>query len=1020
MVNLKSKIWMGLFLVLFMAAAGFASTGLKVEPDLALALEKAGDQDMVRVVVLLNPRHDLDAMSELVTGLDKQTRRQILWELMEEASQESQENILTKLYQEEQLENATRIRPMVIANGVAIEAKPNVIYDLAVREDVYTIIHTPIKYLLPEHTENPTTSQLDDLDELAWGVNTIGAPAVWAEGFTGEDVLLAVIDTGVRYTHHDLEDHLWDGGLEYPNHGYDFFNDDNNPIDDHSHGTHCAGSALGDGTAGTQSGVAPDATLMCLKVLNSWGGGGWDATWLALDFVLEQGVDVTSISLGLNQEPTTTRRTFREHFDALNIAGIVSCVAGGNERGWYPPVDNIGTPGNTPSPWRNPDEVEVGARSGVITVGATHIGDGYASFSSEGPVTWASVTPWSDWPYGGGHVGLIKPDVSAPGENIKSLDYQSDTGYLDGWDGTSMATPHVAGLVALMLSKSDDLEPMEIDSLLQTTSLDLGPAGKDNDYGAGRVQAYEAVDAVITERGIISGIVSDANTGAPIQGAMVRFNGTGRYAVSDPFGAYMVEVPIRPLTMYVDQPPYEFYEETNILLEIDENRTIDISLNVGLFQIEPTELNLELEPGADGSINFDISNIGTALMDVRLQLSPDTTEFLWLDSLFEYNMTDVLGDGRLRGVKHIDGHFYISGSNDFDNPNKIYVVNENNELVNTLDQPGDDGIGMYDLAYDGSLIWGCVADSLIALNPEDGSQVKSFASPYYPTKALAFDPNQNVMWACESLRDVVSVDTATGEILQTWEFSELIQGMDWNADDPDGFNLYIGCKVNDDQRAIYRMNVETGEVDFLENLPDNSGDRDLTGFTLAKGYGMYYIAAVGLLNVNTGDVLKGYQIEKTVGWAELDANEFSLEAGNQQQMGLGIHTGTLPMDMYNVYLLASHNTLAEQTVIPLNLNVYSGADENVSTIPESFELSTPYPNPFNATTSVKFAMAQTGHVAVKVFDVLGREVVTLQNGQLEAGRYIMPLQMNDFASGVYFVRMEAGSFVSAKKVVLMK
>jgi serine protease AprX len=73
--------------------------------------------------------------------------------------------------------------------------------------------------------------------------------------------------------------------------------------------------------------------------------------------------------------------------------------------------------------------------------------------------------------------------------NIKSCAYNNITGYLDGWDGTSMATPHTAGVVALMLQKNPELTPLEIDSILETTAIDLGSAGKDNDFGAGRIDA---------------------------------------------------------------------------------------------------------------------------------------------------------------------------------------------------------------------------------------------------------------------------------------------------------------------------------------------------------------------------------------------------------------------------------------------------------------------------------------------------------------------------------------------------
>ena len=106
--------------------------------------------------------------------------------------------------------------------------------------------------------------------EIAWNVTKVNADDVWGLGYTGDGVLVAVLDTGVRYTHVDLADHMWTHA-SYPNHGYDFVNDDNDPWDEgggaDGHGTHCAGTIAGDGTAGSQTGMAPDAEIMALKIL---------------------------------------------------------------------------------------------------------------------------------------------------------------------------------------------------------------------------------------------------------------------------------------------------------------------------------------------------------------------------------------------------------------------------------------------------------------------------------------------------------------------------------------------------------------------------------------------------------------------------------------------------------------------------------------------------------------------------------------------------------------------------------
>jgi PKD repeat protein len=330
--------------------------------------------------------------------------------------------------------------------------------------------------------------------EITWNVTKVNAPAVWSLGYTGTGIKVGVLDTGVNYNHVDLADHMWTDP-SYPNHGYDFANSDNNPMDDHGHGTHCAGTVAGDGTAGSQTGMAPNATIIALKVLDAGGSGQESGVWAAIQFIVDHGGDVISMSLGWQQAWNPDRLSWRNSFNNALAAGVISSVAAGNE-GTSPGVpNNLRTPGDVPPPWLHPDQTLTGGVSGVVSVGATDINDAIASFSSRGPVTWSTINPFNDYAYNPG-MGLIRPDISAPGDNIKSLDYSSNTGYADGWSGTSMATPCVAGVMALMLNKNPNLTPAEIDYAIEMNALELGTAGKDNTFGAGRINALAAINAL--------------------------------------------------------------------------------------------------------------------------------------------------------------------------------------------------------------------------------------------------------------------------------------------------------------------------------------------------------------------------------------------------------------------------------------------------------------------------------------------------------------------------------------------
>ncbi|NLE75686.1 MAG: S8 family serine peptidase [Chloroflexi bacterium] len=289
---------------------------------------------------------------------------------------------------------------------------------------------------------------------LRESVPLIGAPQVWAlrdgQGLpaTGQGVRVAVIDTGIDYTHPDL------GGGIGPGHkvitGYNYIDGTTNPMDNHGHGTHVAGIIAANGQL---RGVAPDAALLAYKVLDRAGEGLESDVMAAIERALVDGAHVINLSLGGGGNPNDP---MSQAVDAAADAGAVVVVAAGNG----------GRYGGLDSP---------GVARGSLTVGASTKLDALASFSSQGPVpeTWA-----------------IKPDLLAPGMDIAST---WPGGRYATLSGTSMAAPHVAGAAALLRQLYPHEGAEQTRSRLTNTArtLALSPYGE----GAGRVQALPAAQA---------------------------------------------------------------------------------------------------------------------------------------------------------------------------------------------------------------------------------------------------------------------------------------------------------------------------------------------------------------------------------------------------------------------------------------------------------------------------------------------------------------------------------------------
>ena len=452
-------------------------------------------QEYIRIYIALTDNYNFMSIDETLGELNKIERRDFVKSELKLFYTESQKEILAQIKELETEGLVTNIKPLWITNVILCEGTGEAIYKLAKREDIRKIDHDEYRIVLPELNGNQSHLHDDQSREITWNVLIVNADDVWAEGYTGQGSVVSVIDTGVNYNHQDLNDHMWEGGIFYPLHGYDFHNNDNNPMDDMGHGTHCAGTVAGDGTAGSQTGIAPDANIMALKVLDNAGGGYESSCWEAIEFSVDNDADIMSFSLGWLHAWGPDRPSWRNSLNAALFSGLIASVAAGNEGNDYGAPDNVRTPGDVPPPWLHPDQSLTGGLSAVVSVGATNSNDGIAGFSARGPVSWETISPFNDYPYNP-EMGLIRPDVSAPGENIKSLAHYNNTGYESGWSGTSMATPCVAGVMALMISKDPNITPSQMSEIIEFSALHLGANGKNNTYGSGRVDAYDAVSAV--------------------------------------------------------------------------------------------------------------------------------------------------------------------------------------------------------------------------------------------------------------------------------------------------------------------------------------------------------------------------------------------------------------------------------------------------------------------------------------------------------------------------------------------
>jgi hypothetical protein len=461
-----------------------------LDPRLEEAVKLAAPGEMLRVVMVPAERTDVTELAKSLAGAGEKDRRDALVAALKGQSIAS-EAAFRKVW-EEPIRRGQMSEPVTLwlSESFCARMTAETVRRLAGNPALGKMWLDDVRcesFSRPDRWAGAGVAEHGVADEpgraLAWHLPRIGADQAWALGYSGAGVVVGHLDSGVAYDHPDLAGHLWDGGVTYPNHGYDTIDEDNDPYDgdaDWHHGTHTAGLIVGDGTSGTTTGVAPGARLMILRCVP----GYHEDLVQALQFCLDHGADLVTFSAGWTQPSAELREANRHNAEVLLSAGlpwICSAGNGDNAGGHYAVPTDISSPADCPDPWYGS-----GGHSAVIAVGATTPADGVSATSSYGPTDWSIVSQqgtFHDYPY---PPGLIKPDLAAPGESITST--TPPVGYV-AYGGTSMATPLVTGASAILLQANPALIPAQIAETLEAGAADLtaSPAsiGRDAYSGAG-------------------------------------------------------------------------------------------------------------------------------------------------------------------------------------------------------------------------------------------------------------------------------------------------------------------------------------------------------------------------------------------------------------------------------------------------------------------------------------------------------------------------------------------------------
>ncbi len=524
----------------------------------------------------------------------------------------------------------------------------------------------------------------------------------------------------------------------------------------------------------------------------------------------------------------------------------------------------------------------------------------------------------------------------------------------------------------------------------------------------------------------IYGMVQDAADFDPLPGVNVGLT-NGLWTTTDENGYYTVESFSGEYDLTFSLEGYN--DSTFAGLELDFNDSLELNLNMlhPEFFAYDDEISVEIERGQELEYQLIIDNDANGVLEWSTEVTVETEEGMNPYELRRsWHVGEMVDNDRLLGSAFDGESFYVSGRND--DEHLIYVMNRDGEITGQFAQPGESRIGMRDLAWDGELLWGVDEGAIFGFS-SNGEVIQSWETESNWNAAIVWDEDREMLWISYITSDIFGY-ARDGELRAEIDRDNLrIYGLAYWKDDPDGCPLYIIHKQAEcDYMSLSKTNPDFGEMVFVRDFEEGT---DFEGLFITQHYDRYGGWVLMTISNNNrdngGDQLFVYQLEPNLFYVNVDPLEGILQAGQNEIIDVffaavseeGIR---LDLGVYEGSLVFSHNAEGGHAVIPFTLSVTEpfGITDRDNSLPQRFDITGVYPNPFNSVAKIDFEIPERSFINLSIYDLSGRLADRLAQGDYQAGKYSVSLNGYDMPSGLYVVKLEAKDVRLSKKVMLLR